>query len=217
MAFRKFLYFFAFICPLTTLFANTIKVETFHGKEISSHTQQIINLCNMIYREYPYLYNGDDADYTSYLESLSQLNDAIICLAFDDKKAVGLAIGIPMSETRDVYKPPLIKQGYDLNSVFYLGEFGLKPEYRGQGIEEAMYRKIEDFAKKSGKFNTLCLWEIDNSSNSQQQPLGYIPRDDFWKNLNFVRHQDLNFVLFWQNINDNHETPHLAVYSIKKL
>lgn len=196
---------------------DPLRIETFHGDEIVPYTQDIIKLCDMIYRQYPYLYNGDDAGYTSYLESYAQSKGSIICLAFDGKKAVGIAAGMPLVESREIYQEPLKKHGYDLSTLFYQGEFGLMPEYRSQGIEEAMYQKLENFAKESGKYKMIAFWEIESSAPPQQRPDDFIPKDPFWKRLGFIRFSELNFNIFWTNFNEKTESPHLAVYWLKKI
>lgn len=203
----------AALCLFMPLMAkDNIKIETFRGAEIAPHIKEVIKLCDSIYREYPYLYNGDDAEYTAYIESYSQSNDAITCLAFDGKNAVGLAIGIPMSKTRDLYKQTLMEHGIDLDKMFYLGEFGVKSEYRNNGIEEKMYLEIENFAKQAGSFNMIGLWEIQGAKTPSE-----ISKDEFWKKMGFMRRPDLHFDILWTNIGDSKESTHLAVYSIKKI
>ena len=88
-------------------------------------------MVDKIYREYPYLYNGDDKDYEAYLETYANAKDAIICVAFDGSKVIGLAAAMPMSETRKIFQQPLLDHKFDLNSLFYLGEFGASTRIPG--------------------------------------------------------------------------------------
>lgn len=196
---------------------QSIHVETFQGKDIAVHSQEIVNLCNQIYREYPYFYNGDDAEYTAYLKTYSQSENAVITLAFDGDIVVGLAAGIPMTDTREFYQQTLKDHRFDLLSIFYLGEFGLHPAYKDQGIEEAMYQTIEDFARHDGRFKAVYVWELDKPADSELKPAGFLPRDDFWENLGFKKHPRLEFEILWTNIGDDVESSHRAVYSIKNL
>lgn len=193
---------------------NDVRIEIFRGCEIAPYTQQIVELCNAIYREPPYLYNGEDEEYTAYIESYSQSNDAIICLAFDNEKAVGLAIATPMLKTRDLYKKTLLEHGYELDSLFYLGEFGLNSNYHNCGIEEAIYYKIENLVRKADAYSMICLWEIEDL---YQKNFEDTPGHDFWNKLGFLRHREVNFEISWTNIGDSKESTHLAVYSIKIL
>ena len=205
--------FISFI-PLTA--KDGIRIETYRASEIQPHIKDIVNICNHIYREYPYLYNGEHAGYQSYLESYSQRDHSIICCAYDGSKVIGFAAGIPMVETKDLYKETLLENGYRLENLFYLGEFGLEPQYRWQGIEEALYDKIESHARRKG-FETICLWELDDSAHTQYRPQEYIPKDELLNKLGFVSKPYLNFQIFWTNIDELQESAHLAVYWTKTL
>ena len=123
------------------------KLEVFHDHEIAPYVKEIVQFVNKIYRNYPYFYNGDDAGYEAYLESFPNLGDVTVCLAFEGEEVVGIAVGLPMPK-RHVYQETLLEHGYDLKELFYLGEFGLKPEYQGQDIELIMYQNIESVANK---------------------------------------------------------------------
>src|ERR1700722_4345690 len=138
-----------------------LHVETFRGTEISAHIKEIRGLCDSIYCESPYLHNGQDHGYDSYLETYAKAKQSVACLAYDDKKIVGMAAGMAMSETKEVFRKPLEDHAHDLEGVFYLGEFGLRPEYQGKGVEEKMYSKIEACAKESGLYKMICFCEID--------------------------------------------------------
>ena len=208
-----FLFAFLFFIPLAA--QNNIRIETFRGTETAPYIQDIVKLCNAIYREPPYLYNGDDEEYTAYIESLSQANDVVICLVFDGEKAVGLSIGRPLIQTRGPYKETLVEHGYDLNQFFYLGEFGLLSGYRDCRIEEAMYLEIEKAAFVDGAFDMICVWDIVDPNQFSSDTC--FVEDYFWKKLGFVQHPELNFQIVWINIGDTQESSHLAVYSIKEL
>ncbi len=192
----------------------TIHIKTFQGAEVTPYTQEMIALCTMIYREYPHLYD-DDSVYPSYVESFVNNPHALICIAFDGENAVGLAVGMPANETSKLFKQPLLKNAYDLSTIFYLEVFGLNAKYLGQGIEEAMFEKIAHFASKN--FKTIALSEFDDSSDISRRPKGYIPRENFWKQLGFIAHPAIKFRLAWKNINENERTAHFAVYWLKSL
>jgi hypothetical protein len=212
-----FLYVLAFSSCLSSLFCEVpnIRIELFQGKEIESHIQEVVELCHMIYREDPYYYKEDEEEYESYLKSYSQATDALTCLVFHNKKAIGLGIGVPMQETREPYKIPLLQADYNLQVIFYIGEFGLDSAYCNQGIEEKMYERIESFAKEH-KYAKLCLWEIDNSSDSNKVLVSDF-QNSFWKKVGFIRHSKLNFFLTWTNIGNTRPTSHEAIYWIKNL
>lgn len=209
-------FFVCITCLCSGLTAHeAVQVKTFEGPAITQHLDEIARLNNQIYREYPYLYNGEDAEYSSYLKSYAQTENSLVCIAYDHGKAVGLAAAMPLAKSRDFYSTPFSENGYNVQQIFYLGEFGLAPQFQGHGITDAMYQKIQDFAKAKG-YETVSLWELNNPSPTQK-PAGYIPREDFWKKLGFIQHPELNFTISWTNINETEESPHKAIYWLKKL
>lgn len=198
-------------CLFSTLNAD-VRIAALHGNEIAPYTKEIVQICHQIYREAPYFYNGDDAGYEAYLEAYSTSKGAIICLVFDHEQVIGLAAGMPMLETREFYQQPFLDNNYDLDSFFYVGEFGLQPEYHGLGIEEMMYQTLVNFALKDGHAKDICLWGIVPTS---PQVKGYVPNEDFWLKIGFKRHPELNFCLNWTNIGATEESSHPAVYWVK--
>ncbi len=204
------------LCTCLAANAEDLRVETFRGAEIAPHIEDVVRLSNRIYREYPYCYNGESRSYEEYLESYATSDGVMICIAYQGKEAVGLAAGLPLQENRDLYKPPLEEHGYDLKSIFYIGEFGLEPRYQGEGVERTMYEKLARFAKEGG-FKAIALWELDDASNQAERPQGYIPREQFWEELGFIRHPKLAFRIDWINIGETTESSHLAIYWIKSI
>lgn len=194
--------------------ANPIRIETFRGSDVKPYIQDVMNLCNIIYKEPPYYYDGNKEEYRSYVESYSNSEETIISLAFIGTVPMGLAIGTPLSKTKGVYLQTLVEHGYEIDHIFYVGEFGLKRSYRNKGIEELLYATIENFVKASGAYDTICLWEVEGQCPQCNQ---FNFMDHFWKSKGFIRNPDLRFEIFWTNVGDIEESAHTAVYRIKKL
>lgn len=188
---------------------QSIRIELFKGNEIQPHIQNVVKLCHKIYESAPYFYKGDDAEYEDYLNSYSQTDNAVTCLVFNGERAIGLGVGLPLSESRDFYKFPLLKAGFEPDNLFYIGEFGLDSSLQDLGIEEMMYLEIENFAKHHN-YHEFCIWEIQDPANT-----AYNPIDEFWNELGFVTHPEINFHLSWVDIGKTEPTSHKAIYKIK--
>lgn len=191
-----------------------VQINVLQGEMIAPYAQEIGQFCAQIYRAAPYYYNGDDTDYEAYLQSYAQEPDSIVCIASDEGQLVGLAAGMPMSKTRPIYQQPLQAAGLSLEALFYLGEFGLQPEYQGRGLEETMLQEVEQFATH-GYYQSLCVWELDGAQVDEKE--SYVPTASFWSWCDFRLYPELNFNLNWTNIGDSAESPHTAYYWIKSL
>lgn len=189
---------------------ENIKYEILQGEKIQSRLSEIIILCDTIYRQYPYLYNGDDAGYTEYVRSYSASPNSVVILAFANDEAIGIAMGMPMKETREYYTAPFTAHYMDVNDIFYLGEFGIKPEHHQLGISFDMYRQFEEIVRATQKFSTIAFWEILNPMKCEELHQAY-------RATGFSYHPELSFELWWQNIGETNESAHLAQYWIKSL
>ena len=53
------------------------------ARKIFPFVKVIAELCNNVYREYPYFYDGSSAEYAEYLQSYAQTANGIVCIAYD--------------------------------------------------------------------------------------------------------------------------------------
>lgn len=204
------------VCQLSfcVAFAGEVQLKTVRGAEILPYSNDLVALCNTVYGEYPYFYDGQDAGYSEYLQTYADQDRGFVCLALDGEKVVGVATGMPLSESRATYQQPFIERGDDLSTIFYFGELVLLSDYRGQGLGERMSREVEQFAW-AGSFTTICLCQIETSPNDVRQPSGYISPDRLWIKLGFIRHPELHFSIDWTNIGEKAESPHPMVFWLK--
>ena len=81
-----------------------------------------------VFRDFPYLYDGDAAYEARYLSTYIEAPDSIIVLAFDGAKAVGASTGVPLKHETTEVKQPFVEAGFDTECIFYCGG---NPESRG--------------------------------------------------------------------------------------
>jgi GNAT superfamily N-acetyltransferase len=208
---------FLLILLFSSLCAKELTYEIFHEEEIKPHLKKIKALCDKIYCESPFLHSGHDAGYEPYLNLYTKAKDSIICLAYDDKKVVGVAAGLPLSYADQVFKQPLKDHAHDIDSLYFLGEFGLHPDYQGKDYADKLFKQVESWAKEKGQYHMICFWEIEDITTPTQKPPGTVIHDDFWKKIGFTCYPKLNFLMFWTNVQETQESPHMAIYWTKKL
>lgn len=199
---------YAILFLFSQLFAEA-HIDILKGNEIASKASPIIEYINEIYQNPPYLYAGDDEKYREYL--LEYMNDpeAVAQIVTDKDKIVGIALGIPLDRSRNLYKQPF----QITKNLYYIGEFGLDAAYRGKGLEDKLLKNIEAVAKEKG-YNTLAIWELSPSSPSEKSPL--LPLS-FWEKSGFKEHPELRFLIYWTHIDEEKETEHKAVYWLKSI
>ncbi len=103
-----------------------------------------------VFRDWPYLYDGDRAYERRYLQSYRDSARAILVGAFNGDRLVGAATGTPLADHADDFAAAFDGSGYALDQVFYCAESVLLPAYRGQGIGHRFFDAREDHARRLG-------------------------------------------------------------------
>jgi GNAT superfamily N-acetyltransferase len=194
-------------------------MKTFRGESISSYVKDITDLCISIYAEYPYLYEGTEEEYLPFIEHYTQSKNGIACILFDHEKPIGIAIGMPMNEMREKYKHPFVnaRPKENCEELFYLGEFLLLKDYRGQGLGKQMYSELEHLVKEYVGLKKICFCKIDETNQNPLKPENYKALDGFWAKLGFDKCDDINVTVYWRNVCEDNESPHQLVYWLKSL
>lgn len=203
---------------------NHVKIELISGLLINTYYEEMWDLCNKVYAEYPYLYTAEGKDYVYkyYLDSFEQSQNSSIVLVFDEQNLVGIATGICMNDYKAVhYKKPFSDKNYDLNTVYYIADLLLLPQYRNMGYEQKMYQALENEAKTNFQFNKICYLTIKEAERTiNLKPDVYFLYEpfqpSFWEKLGFMV-SGFGFETKFEIIGETDDTPHEMVYWIKNL
>ena len=74
-----------------------VSVKRFRGDAARPYLQELARLRIEVFREFPYLYNGDLDYECNYLNTYADVADGVIVVAFDADRAVGASTGLPLS------------------------------------------------------------------------------------------------------------------------
>lgn len=206
----QFLLFFA-ICA-----QEPVTLKTFQGNETSSFANELARISNIVFKEYPYLYDVEDDD-QFYLTKFCHSPEVKLCLAFDGTTVVGYAIGVPLKAFSQFFQQPFVNFNLDVEQFFYLGELALLPAYREKGIGKRMLLQIEDMVKKEGKYPEICLVHIDESKILANRPVDYISLSTFWHQIGYQKYPNLSFAQEWKNVGELSISSHILVCWIKSL
>ena len=193
-----------------------IQFKIARGGEITPYIQDIIKISDSFYSQYPYLYDGAQSDEEFYLRLYARWPDSWLAMVFDQEKAVGYAIGVPMKDT-PVGHAPLSANGHAIDSLFLLGEIVLLEPYRGKQIGRKMVQQMERFAKDELNCKAICLMQIDEASVLMPKPENYHACAGFWVKLGYEPLRSPTFQLNWKNVNAPDESDHTMFYWVKQL
>ena len=123
---------------------STVTFKRLSGAAIVPFVRDLARLRIDIFREYPYLYDGDEDYELNYLKTYVQSPRSIVMLVFDGNRLVGATTGLPMADETTEFQRPFLDRDLDVRGIFYCGESVLRPSCRGRGIYRQLFRARED-------------------------------------------------------------------------
>jgi GNAT superfamily N-acetyltransferase len=197
------------------MMTKDIRIERCSGPALEQYIPELARLRIEVFRDFPYLYDGDIDYERKYLQTYINCPESVIVIAFDGDKAVGASTAIPMKYETDELKKPFIDHGYDLDEVFYCSESVLDKNYRGLGIGVRFFEQREAHAEDLGGFKHICFCCVERPADHPRRPADYVPLDRFWTKRGYVKHPELHTTYIWKDLDDENETPKPMTFWLK--
>lgn len=193
-----------------------LRFSTHTGDELISHLADLARLRMQVFRDFPYLYAGDQAYEEAYLRTYLETPESIVVLAWAGDQIVGASTGTLLkAETAEV-QAPFVKQHYPITEIFYCGESVLLPAYRGLGAGVAFFEYREAHARRLG-YRQSCFCAVQRAENHPQRPADYVPLNAFWQKRGYTQVPLLATTFSWQEVGEVEATPKPMVFWWKAL
>lgn len=173
---------------------------------LADHIDAIARLRIAVFREWPYLYDGDLDYERGYLGRYAESSGAICVAAFDGDRMVGASTGMPLADERHPIKAPFAEAGYDLDRIYYCAESVLLPAYRGQGLYKHFFQGREDRARTLGGFDTIAFCGVIRPPDHPLRPPDARPLDDIWRRFGYAPCPGLVCHFSWKDIDQETAT-----------
>lgn len=175
------------------------------GADIAALTDDLARLRLTVFREWPYLYHGSEAEEAEYLAELMTSADAICVAARDGSRIVGVSTGMPLKDAHGEFREPVAAFGRDPEDVFYCAESVLLPEYRGAGLYRGFFEAREDRARALGcREAVFCA--VDRPPDHPLRPAGALPLDPVWRRFGYAPVDGLKMRFRWTDVGASEET-----------
>ncbi|MFP4541968.1 MAG: GNAT family N-acetyltransferase [Opitutales bacterium] len=188
--------------------ACPLRLETLAGPAAADHVDALGALRIAVFREYPYLYDGDLAYERRYLRHYFGSARSVCVLAWEGQALVGASTGIPLAEAEEAFRAPFRAAGFALEEVFYFGESILLPAHRGRGCGHAFFAAREAWAQREGPFRWTAFCAIERPADDPRRPAGHRPLDGFWRQRGYLPRPDLKARLAWKPVGGEEEVEH---------
>ncbi|MEM8775375.1 MAG: GNAT family N-acetyltransferase [Pseudomonadota bacterium] len=193
-----------------------IRLERLTGAALGAVLEQVANLRITVFREWPYLYDGDEAYERAYLEAYRESEHALLVGAFEGGDLIGASTGTPMEDHAKEFGNALAGGGVALKNIFYGAESVLLPEYRGQGIGHRFFDLREAFAKELG-FTHVAFCSVVRDDAHPLKPEGHRPLSNFWVKRGYAPVAGAVASFCWKDVDQPAETDHDLQFWMRKL
>ena len=182
-----------------------VELHTLAGDDLAESLPTLARLRTEVFRDWPYLYDGDAAYEKRYLATFAAVPDAVIVGAFDGPRMVGAATASPLAGADPAFRHPFEVAGLDSGEWFYFGESVLEPDYRGRGIGVGFFAEREAAARER-LFARTCFCAVARASDDPRRPDHHVPLDGFWERRGY-RPLGLTALYAWRDVGEATETP----------
>jgi GNAT superfamily N-acetyltransferase len=195
---------------------HDLRIEPVVGADVRRHLDAVAALRIAVFRDWPYLYDGDAAYEREYLDAYAASVDSVFVLAFDGDAIVGASTGLPLADDSAEFRAPFDAAGIDAMRVFYFGESVLLPAYRGQGLGHAFFDHREAHARSLGRFDLSAFCAVDRDPADPRRPAGHRDNDAFWIKRGYARQPGMTMRLHWNEI-DRGDIEHALTFWTRRL
>jgi len=160
-----------------------------------------------VFREWPYLYDGALDYERRYLAHFLETPAAVLVVARDGARIVGVATASPMSGQEAAFRAPFETRGTDIARLFYFGESVLLPDYRGKGLGHAFFDAREAAARAAGAAAS-CFCGVIRPADHALRPAGARDLAPFWRKRGYAPLEGAIAHYDWKDIDQPGETAH---------
>ncbi|WP_337180212.1 GNAT family N-acetyltransferase [Sphingopyxis granuli] len=185
--------------------AAPVDVRRLSRRETEAAFDDLARLRIEVFRDFPYLYEGDFDYERRYLATYMASPGAVVIGAFDGATLVSAATASPLSDHFEEFAGPFAARGLDPADFFYFGESVLRQAYRGRGVGVRFFEEREKAAREAG-FSRCVFSSVVRPTDHPARPAGYAPLDAFWTKRGYARIEGLATGFSWRDVGEAHET-----------
>ena len=195
---------------------DKIEIDVLTGQDITGHIPDLSRLRVEVFRDWPYLYDGDEASETEYLAGFAGCRDAVLVLARAGSRIVGASTGAALSDHHDQFGAPLAAAGIEVPATFYCAESVLLPDCRGQGLGHRFFDAREAHARARG-YRCACFCAVVRQQDHPARPEGARSLEPFWFSRGYEKLDGVIAHYPWKDIGESEETVKPMQFYMAKL
>lgn len=179
-----------------------VELRPLRGAEIAPHLDALARLRIAVFRDWPYLYDGD-LDYERAYLAAYERPGALVVGAFAGADMVGAATAAPLEQHAEDFAQAFA--GQDLSRIYYLAESVLLPEWRGRGLGHGFFDLREAEARRQGR-DQAVFCAVQRPESHPARPSGARSHDRFWRGRGYRPLDGVTARFAWRDVGEAAET-----------
>ncbi|MDH1338006.1 GNAT family N-acetyltransferase [Ectopseudomonas oleovorans] len=192
-------------------------IRLLRGAEIEPHIDDLARLRIQVFREFPYLYDGNLDYEAEYLATYVRSADSLCVLVRDEGRVVGASTALPLADETEEFQQPFIAAGWNPARIFYCAESVVLPAWRGRGLGVRFFVEREVHARKLGGFDWCAFCAVQRPVDHPRRPADYQPLDAFWARRGYRHHPELRTYYHWRDLDEAEESAKPMSFWLKEL
>jgi GNAT superfamily N-acetyltransferase len=177
-----------------------LDIAVLRGAAILPHLSDLAALRMAVFRDWPYLYEGDAAYERNYVATYAASAQAAIVVARDGARIVGASTCLPLTDEAPAMQAAFQAARYDPASVCYFGESVLLAAYRGRGAGVAFFAAREAHARTIPGVTHAAFCAVIRDAGDPRRPAGAVGLEPFWRHRGFAPVAGLVCTMRWREI-----------------
>ena len=195
---------------------TSLDIRRLSGPAVVPFIPELARLRIGVFRDYPYLYDGDLAYEEQYLREYAAAPDSLMVLALDEGQIVGASTGMPLVHAHAEFIAPFHAAGIEPARVFYFGESVLHPACRGRGMGHVFFDERERHARALPGVDITAFCAVDRPAIHPARPADYRPLDGFWHKRGYAKRPELVTSFAWKEIGETTASDKPMVFWLKE-
>lgn len=193
-----------------------LRIETLTGPALVPLLPALARLRIAVFREWPYLYEGDDAYEAHYLHRYAASPLGAIVVAWDGAQPVGASTCLPLEVEPPEVTAPFRARTIPPERVMYFGESVLLAPWRGRGAGVAFFAHRERHARAVGR-RLAAFCAVVRDPADARRPADAQDLVPFWRRRGYVPRPDMTCRMSWREVSSAWQTTQTLSFWTKTL
>lgn len=193
-----------------------VEVRALRGAELEAALDDLARLRIMVFRDWPYLYDGTLEYERQYMQGYRDNPRALLVAAIAGGRVIGASTSTPMEDHAAEFAAPLAALGIPLESILYGAESVLLPAFRGRGLGHRFFDLREEHARALGRSH-VAFCSVVRPDDHPMKPVHYRPNDAFWRGRGYAPLPGVMAEFNWRDLGETAETKKPLQFWMRRL